>query len=83
MFRNTPTDISRIGVLLEALRDAPEQPEVLVFGNSIVMSGIDAAQLGAELPDHPRAWNFASTGQSHALTVSTTARSRSSLIRSR
>ncbi len=43
VFRNTPTDISRIGVLLDALRDSDESPEVMVFGNSIVMSEIDAA----------------------------------------
>lgn len=66
VFRNTPTDISRIGVLLDALRDSDESPEVMVFGNSIVMSGIDAVQLGSELPARPLAWNLASTGQSLA-----------------
>ncbi len=63
MFRVIPTDISRIGVLLEAMRDPGERPKIVVFGNSVVMSGIDAAQLTAELPRHPLAWNLASTGQ--------------------
>jgi hypothetical protein len=63
VFRNAPTDLSRIGVLLDALRDPAERPEVVVFGNSVMMSGIDAAQLGDELPGRPLAWNLASTGQ--------------------
>ena len=64
IFRHTPTDISRIGSLLDALNDPTQHPKIAVFGNSAVMSGLDAEQLTAELPDKPLAWNLASTGQS-------------------
>ena len=65
VFRRTPTDVSRIGVLLEALGDAQrERPQFAVFGNSVIMSGIDARQLRETLPGHPLTWNLASTGQS-------------------
>jgi hypothetical protein len=64
LFRNTPTDVSRIGVLLDALHAPGAGLEIAVFGNSVIMSGIDAGQLSQELPGRPRAWNCASTGQS-------------------
>jgi hypothetical protein len=63
VFRNTPTDISRIGALLEALRDPRADPRILVFGNSVIMAGIDGGQLRDELPGRPLAWNLASSGQ--------------------
>jgi hypothetical protein len=63
VFRNTPTDISRIGMLLGSFRDAGAAPSVVVFGNSVIMSGIDAGQLRRALPGEPLAWNCASTGQ--------------------
>jgi hypothetical protein len=66
IFRATPTDISRIGVLLAALRDPAAAPQVVVFGNSMIMSGVDGRQLAAELPGQPLAWNLASSGQSLA-----------------
>lgn len=67
VFRRTPTDISRIGVLLEALGDPRAgRPQLAIFGNSVIMSGIDAGQLREEIPGRPLAWNLASTGQSLA-----------------
>ena len=68
MFRHIPSDISRIGVLLDAMNSEGANPKVVVFGNSTVMSGIDAQQLSAELPGNPLAWSLSSTGQ--ALTES-------------
>lgn len=67
-FRHIPSDISRIGVLLDAMHGEGANPKVVVFGNSTVMSGIDAQQLSAELPGNPLAWSLSSTGQ--ALTES-------------
>jgi hypothetical protein len=64
LFRATPTDISRIGVLLSALRQPNLSPEVAVLGNSVVMSAVDGHQLSAALPGAPVVLNLASTGQS-------------------
>ena len=65
-FRHSPTDTTRVGFLLETLSQARDDPAVVVFGNSIMMSGIDARQLGDELPGNPVSWNCASTGQTLA-----------------
>lgn len=64
IFRHTPTDISRVGVILDVLRDAEARPAIAVFGNSVAMSGIDARRLAQRLPGEPLAWNLSSTGQS-------------------
>lgn len=64
MFRATPTDVSRIGTILEALRAPGFEPRICVFGNSVIMSGIDGRRLSQALPGHPLAVNLASTGQS-------------------
>lgn len=64
LFRATPTDLSRLGVLLAALADPDLEPEVAVLGNSVLMSGVDGRQLAEELPGRPVAINLASTGQS-------------------
>lgn len=64
VFRATPTDVSRIGTLLTALRDPAARPEVVVFGNSVLMSAVDGRQLTDSLPGRPLAYNLASTGQS-------------------
>jgi len=64
IFRIIPTDISRVGVILSVLRDSSKAPEIVAFGDSIVMSGIDAKRLRDELPGRPLAWNLSSTGQS-------------------
>jgi hypothetical protein len=64
IFTWIPTDIQRLGILAETLRTQNSTPEIVVFGNSAIMSGIDARGLTDAIPEHPLAWNFASTGQS-------------------
>lgn len=64
IFTSIPTDIQRLGFLAETLRTQHSTPEIVVFGNSAIMSGIDARALTDAIPEHPLAWNFASTGQS-------------------
>jgi len=66
LFPRIPTDLSRVRLVLEALRDAARQPEVVVFGSSRVMSGVDARQLSQALPSRPLAYNLSSPGQSLA-----------------
>ncbi|HEB91514.1 MAG TPA: hypothetical protein ENI85_18205, partial [Deltaproteobacteria bacterium] len=62
-FKRIPTDLQRLGVLIQSLKDGHPRPELVVFGNSVVMSGIDAEQLARSLPTVSIGWNCASTGQ--------------------
>jgi hypothetical protein len=64
--RRVPNDLSRIGVLLDALHDTRPGPEIVVLGDSEVMCGVDARALERLLPGAPLAWNLASTGQTLA-----------------
>jgi hypothetical protein len=66
IFQHTQSDVSRIGVLMTEMQNPTATPKVVALGNSIVMSGIDARQLRAELPGKPLSWNLASTGQTLA-----------------
>ena len=63
IFRSTPTDLSRIGTVLETLRASEEAPRVVALGDSVVMSGVEGRVLRQALPGEPLAWNLASTGQ--------------------
>jgi hypothetical protein len=64
VFQKIPTDVSRIGFILEAAREASFSPDIAVFGNSVIMSAIDGGQLGRSLGGETTAVNLASTGQS-------------------
>lgn len=64
VFTRIPTDTQRLGVILGALHDREPPPEIAVFGNSVLMSGVDGAAVSASLAGHPVVWNVASTGQS-------------------
>ena len=64
VFRMVQTDISRIGVVLDALQDEDNLPDIAVFGNSITMNSLDGRIVSAELPGNPTVMNFATTGQS-------------------
>lgn len=55
-FRRIPNDLSRIATVFAALRG---QPQILVFGDSRIEASVDAAQLSAELPGKPLAYNVA------------------------
>jgi hypothetical protein len=63
-FEFIPTDVARLGVLTRALKSEKPTPELVVFGNSAMMSGFDANAFRESSPDATLAWNCASTGQS-------------------
>jgi len=62
-FVHIPTDVRRLGILHRALKSGDPSPAIVVFGNSVLMSGVDGRALTAALPGNPVAWNCASTGQ--------------------
>ncbi|MBN1912743.1 MAG: hypothetical protein JW818_23680 [Pirellulales bacterium] len=64
VFAVAPNDMARSRTLLAALEDPPTPPVVCVFGNSVVMSGVDTRQLGKGLAGEPETWNLGTTGQS-------------------
>ena len=63
LFRALPTDTSRIAVLLDTLNDEAQAPEILLFGTSVGMAGVDTAQITERLPEQPLAYNMSATGQ--------------------
>ena len=63
IFRALPTDMTRIGVMLDALADTQQSPRVLLFGTSVGMASADMGQVSRKLEGQPLAWNLASTGQ--------------------
>lgn len=63
IFRALPSDLTRTAVILDALNDPQQQPEIVSLGNSVVMAGVDMARLSDELSTHPRGLNLSSTGQ--------------------
>ena len=66
LFGALPSDLSRTGHLLRALDGGAESPEIAVLGNSVVMAGVDARQLGQGLPGRPLVYNLASGAQAPA-----------------
>ncbi len=62
-FESIPTDVSRIGTILRALSGHEEQPQIVIFGDSVVMNGVDARIVQAKLPAGPVVWNLSSAGQ--------------------
>lgn len=65
VFPRIPNDMERTRTILDALRGGRGRPaDIVVFGSSICMSGIDAGLLSADLGDGRTAWNLSSTGQS-------------------
>jgi hypothetical protein len=66
IFAHAPSDLERTSVLLDALENPELQPEFIVFGNSIVLSGIDTNVISESLPGKPLGLNLATTGQNPA-----------------
>jgi len=64
MVRTLPNDFSRHRVIIEALHDNGHQPDIIFFGNSLSMFGIDAKTIGKNLPGSPVVYNLSSVGQS-------------------
>lgn len=63
-FRLLPNDYTRTRLILNMIKDPTLQtPEVIIFGNSRGMSGVDGYLLQEELTNHPIVYSFTSTGQ--------------------
>lgn len=63
VFVRIPTDVQRLGVIVRSLQNSDSPPEAVVFGNSVLMSGIDARAMSQRMAGEPSIWNLASTGQ--------------------
>lgn len=61
VYKHVETDRSRTTIILTKLQDPNFRPDVVVFGSSLSMSGIDAYQMTNELGLD--CYNFSSTGQ--------------------
>ncbi len=64
MIQKLPNDFSRHKVIIDALNDEKNQPEIIFFGNSLSMFGINAKVISDELPGKPVIYNLSSVGQS-------------------
>ena len=64
VYKLFPNDYSRIGIILDALKTRTVTPEIVVFGNSKAMSGVDANMIQEHLSGNPETYNFSSVGQS-------------------
>lgn len=62
-FRMLPNDYVRTKLILNTLKDTVMTPEVVIFGNSRGMSGVDGYLLQEKLKNHPVVYSFTSTGQ--------------------
>lgn len=62
-FRMLPNDYARTKLILNTIKDPEQVPEIVIFGNSRGMSGVDGYMLEKELSDHPVVYSFTSTGQ--------------------
>ena len=49
VYKLFPNDYSRIGIILDALKTRTVTPEIVVFGNSKAMSGVDANMIQEHL----------------------------------
>jgi len=64
MIQKLPNDFSRHKVIIDALKDEKNQPEIIFFGNSLSMFGINTKIISDELPGKPVVYNLSSVGQS-------------------
>ena len=64
LYRQVPSDFKRTQFLIKKLKDPELSPDVMVFGNSIGMSGINAQIIVDSLDQYARCYNFSSVGQS-------------------
>ena len=62
LYRQLPNDYSRTSLIIEALADTKASPESILFGNSVLMSGIDARALRVKT-NSGLIYNFSSSGQ--------------------
>ena len=64
VFPQIPTTIVRVETIMRVIEESPISPRLVVFGNSIAMSGIDSSQLARELEHPGPSYNLAYQGQS-------------------
>ena len=67
--KRLPNDLERTGTILRALRDPGAHPGVVFFGDSVIMSGIDARIVQTQAHTSAPVWNLASTGQTLAESI--------------
>ena len=64
LFRACPNSMKRAQVLIDSINSPGEkQPEICIFGNSVVMSGVDAKLVSKGLRGEPETWNLSSSAQ--------------------
>ena len=63
LFRVLPSDMTRIQVLLDALRADEPAPQFIVFGDSTARDGIDTRVISKLLPGNPLGYNFGAPNQ--------------------
>ena len=61
IYRNVSSDFGRTQLILKAL-DSQPAPDIVLLGNSILMSGIDAKHMSNSL-NNELVYNFGSNGQ--------------------
>jgi hypothetical protein len=64
LLRRIPNDLQRTRAILGGLKS--HNPAVVVFGDSVIMNGIDAGAISSQLPGSPEVLNLSSTGQTLA-----------------
>ena len=63
LYRSLPNDYIRTRLIIETLADSVQRPNVVIFGNSRGMSGINGYLLEKEIKGNPTVYSFTSTGQ--------------------
>ena len=56
-------DLSRHKLIINSLSDRARQPDMIVFGNSLSMLGVNTKQISEKLPGHPLIYNLSSVDQ--------------------
>lgn len=62
-FRMLPSDYARTKLIVNTIKDTTQTPDIVIFGNSRGMSGVDGYLLQEKLEGHPLVYSFTSTGQ--------------------
>ncbi|RKU73557.1 hypothetical protein DWW91_00460 [Parabacteroides sp. AF17-3] len=62
-FRLLPNDYARTKLIINTIKDTTQTPDIVIFGNSRGMNGIDGYLLQENLDSNPVVYSFTSTGQ--------------------
>ncbi len=63
LYRWLPNDYIRTHLIIETLADTAQTPDVVIFGNSRGMSGINGYMLEEKMKGNPTVYSLTSTGQ--------------------